>query len=778
MTATAVPVRLAVRTYTDGVAVVMPAYLEQENLAATVTDFLGTLDEAGLPHAVVVVDDGSSDRTGDVLDGLAAAYPDRVVAVHHEVNQGYGAAVRTGIAAALERTDLRWVLLTDSDGQFRGADLVDFLDVRRRERADAVIGYREHRADPWRRRLNARIWTGLCRLVLRVPSRDVDCAFKLIDRRLLDGVRLTGEAAAISPELLAKITVRNVRLVQHPVSHHPRLHGEQTGAKLSVIARSLASLASVYGQLVWASDKQPWVRRLLRPKDPVLALVTVAAILLSVGGYLYFRHQGAVLAYKDANSHLLIARRVLESPTAGAAQLGGVWLPLPHLLALPLVWNDKLYQTGLAGAVVSMVAFVVTVRYLYLLGASLARSRFAGIATALLFAVNANALYLQSTAMTESLLFACIVATIHYLHEWCRFGRYKDLIATSVAILLATLTRYEGWVLCLAALAVVTYTELRRHRSYIRFEASFIFFGFIAFAGIAGWLVWNTAIFHNPLYWKFGEYADSSLWVKQGEAAVGHLGVATRTYWLAAEHNIGLATLVLGGLGVIAYVARNRLRQEAVAVYPLLFFGVFFVYALYAGERPLHVKEVNGELYNVRFGLIMLIPASIFAGYLISLVPSVVERLGRPGLARLAKGAAAAGVLATALAVPGVVTLDEAREFRASQWESANAAASAWLRVHHDGGLTLMMSYENESVTFDSKIPTQRIVYEGSYQMWEPALRDPAAHHIEWIYMRGLPGQEDLVFDRLNGTPQLTRAYDLVYSAGDRMIYHRKEQPR
>ncbi|WP_344222981.1 glycosyltransferase [Paractinoplanes ferrugineus] len=769
----AVPVRLAVRTYTDGVAVVMPAYHEQDNLTATVTDFLRTLEQAGLPHAVVVVDDGSSDRTGAVLDALAAANPGRVVAVHHEVNQGYGAAVRSGIAAALEQTELRWVLLTDSDGQFRSDDLVEFLEVRRRERADAVVGYREQRADPWRRRLNAWIWTWLCRIVLRVPSRDVDCAFKLIDRRLLEGVRLTGEAAAISPELLAKLTAREARLVEHPVRHHPRLHGEQTGAKLSVIARSLASLASIYGQMVWAPDKQSWVRRLLRPKDPLLTLVTVAAVLLSVGGYLYFRHQGVVLAYKDANSHLLIARRVLESPTAGAAQLGGVWLPLPHLLALPLVWSDALYQNGLAGAVVSMIAFVFTVRYLYLLGASLARSRFAGIATAMLFAVNANVLYLQSTAMTESLLFACIVATIYYLHEWCRFGRYKDLIATSLAIFLATLTRYEGWVLCLAALAVVTYTELRRHRSYIRTEASFIFFGFIAFAGIAGWCVWNFVIFRNPLYWKFGEYADSSLWVKSGEKAVGDLGVATRTYWLAAEHNIGLATLVLGALGVVAYVARYRLRSEAVAVYPLLFFGVFFIYALYAGERPLHVKEISGELYNVRFGLIMLLPASIFAGYLIGLVPSVVRR---PELVRAAKGVAAAGVLATALAVPGVVTLDEAVEFRGSQWESANAAASGWLREHHDGGLTLMMSYENESVTFDSKIPTQRIVYEGSYQMWEPALRDPAAHRIEWIYMRGLPGSEDLVFKQLHGTPQLTRSYDLVYSAGDRMIYHRKEQ--
>ncbi|WP_230687080.1 glycosyltransferase [Catellatospora vulcania] len=767
----------ALPAYEDGLVVVMPAYREGENLAATVTDFLQTLESAHVPHAVVVVDDGSPDDTGTVLDELAAAHPGRVLPVRHEQNRGYGAAVRSGIAAALERTRLRHILLTDSDGQFRAADVLDFLEVAQRERADAVIGYRKHRADPWRRRVNAWIWTRLCGVVLRLRSRDVDCAYKLIDRRLLEGVELNGEAAAISPELLAKIRVGGSRVIEHPVSHYPRVHGEQTGANLLVVLRSLLSLAGVYLQLVRESHKQRWLRGLLRPADPALVLVTLAVTALSVGAYLYFLQQDAVLAYKDANSHLLIARRVLESPTAGLAQLGGVWLPLPHLLALPLVWHDGLYESGLAGALISMIAFVVTARYLYRLGTSLADSRFAGVATALLFAVNANALYLQSTAMTESLLFACIAATTYHLHRWCRFGHYRDLVATSAAVLFATVTRYEGWVLCLAALIVVLTTEFRRHRDVIRVEAALIFYGFIAFAGIGGWLLWNTAIFGDPMYWRSGEYADSTLWVKEGEAAVGSLDVSASTYWLAVEHNIGLVSLILGLLGVIAYAVRHRLRAEHVAVYPLLLFGAFFVYALYSGQRPLHVREYGGELYNVRFGLIMLLPAAVFAGYLVSLAPALAERLNRPALARVAKGVVAAGVLSTALAVPGVITLDEARDFRNSAWEAANASASGWLRGNHHGELTLMMSFENESVTFDSRIPTEAIVYEGSYQLWERALADPAASDIEWIYMRALPGQEDQVWRELHGTRQLEQHYALVYEHEHRLIYRRKDKP-
>ena len=179
----------------------MPAYREEANLAGTVKDMLTTLAAAGEPHHVIVVNDGSDDGTAELADRLAARYPGRVQAVHHEVNRGYGAAMRTGIAAALESTDSAWVFLTDSDGQFRAAQIPWFLAVAAQERADAVIGYRPHRADPAMRKVNAWLWTQASRVLLGVNARDVDCAYKLIDRRFLEGLELRGNAALISPEL-------------------------------------------------------------------------------------------------------------------------------------------------------------------------------------------------------------------------------------------------------------------------------------------------------------------------------------------------------------------------------------------------------------------------------------------------------------------------------------------------------------------------------------------------------------------------------------------------
>lgn len=230
----------------DGVTVVMPAYREEANLASTVEDMLATLDSIGERHVVIIVDDGSDDKTGKIADDLAVRYRGRALAIHHAVNRGYGAAVRTGIAAALEQTDSGWIFLTDSDGQFRGAQLPAFLAEARAEGAGAVIGYREHRADPAMRKVNAWLWHLACRILLGVAARDVDCAYKLISRQALDGLALRGDRALISPELLLGMRARNVHVLQRPVAHYRRMHGRPTGANLSVIALSLLGLLGLF----------------------------------------------------------------------------------------------------------------------------------------------------------------------------------------------------------------------------------------------------------------------------------------------------------------------------------------------------------------------------------------------------------------------------------------------------------------------------------------------------------------------------------------------------
>jgi hypothetical protein len=787
----------------DGVAIVMPAYREEENLAATVTDFLRVPESIGVPHIVVVVNDGSPDGTGEVAERLAAEHPGRVLVVHHEVNRGYGAAVSTGIATALERIGHRWLFLTDSDGQFKAAQLPSFLAEAHRERADAVVGYRPRRADPWFRRVNAYLWTAASRLLLRVGIRDVDCSYKLIDRRTLDGVTLKGEAATISPELIAKMRLLDARIIERPVDHFPRQFGEQTGAKLSVIIRSLLGLLAL--SLEIAGQRRPGrvVRGLLRPKDAVLAMTTIAAAAGSVASYLYFLHRHATLAYPDAVSHLLIARRVIGASTPGVAQLGAVWLPLPHLLSLPFIWVNAWYYSGFAGSVISMAAYVLAVRYAYLISAGLTGSRAGGLVAALLFGTNPNVLYLQSTPMTEMLLIACIAATTYYLMRWCQTGRYMHLAATAAAALLATLTRYEGWVLCAVVMTIVGYVAWRRQapaqipgripathggaawrrlrwwRWRLRavwprlhaVEANAIFYGCLGLSGIAGWVLWNTVIFRDPFYFQTGQYAKPSLWVSHSERAIGHLGVSAMTYLYAMADNASFSALFLATAGFGYYLFRTRLRAESVAPLALTAFVPFFVYALYSGQRPLHVAQITGDLYNIRFGLLMVLPTAIFTGFLVTVIPGDARAWERRATsAALLLAAIGCSVLVLA---SGIDTLAEPLAFRASAGEHANAVAAQWLRAHYDGGKVLMESFGNETVTFSSRVPVGQVIYEGSYRQWQPDLADPAGHGIRWIYMRRTPGSQDDVYRRLHASPRLS-GYRVVYRDPDRLIYIRR----
>ena len=775
----------------DGVTIVMPAYCEQDNLATTVADFLNVPATMGVPHCVVVVNDGSKDWTGEVADDLAAYNPGRVIAVHHWKNRGYGAAVSTGIATALKQTGHRWLFLTDSDGQFRAAQLPSFLDAARTERADVVVGYRIRRADPLYRRINAYLWTAASRLLLPIGIRDVDCSYKLIDRRTLHGVELKGAAATVSPELIATLRVRDARIIERPVDHFPREFGEQTGAKPSVIIRSLIGL--IWLSLKIAAQRSPGraLRRLLHPQDAALAITTVAAVAASIASYTYFVRRHVTLAYPDAISHLLIARRVVDSPTPGVAQLGAVWLPLPHLLASPLIWVNPWYYSGFAGSVISMASYVLTVRYAYLITKGITGRRAGGLTAAAAFGANPNILYLQSTPMTEMLLIACIAASVYYLLRWCQTGRYIHLAATGTAALLASLTRYEGWVLCITVALVVGYAAWRlpshdpgdparppssrrglaRWRWWSRLqsaEANVIFYATVGMSGIVGWVLWNAVIFHDPLYFQTGPFAKPSLWVSHSDKAIGHLGIAALTYLYAMADNAGAVALAFGAAGLVWYLARTRLRPETIAPFCLLSFIPFYVYALYSGQRPLHVTQLNGSLYNVRFGLLMVLPTAIFIGYLVTLIPARA-----PAWARV-PGYTAALVIALACAAlvlhGGIATLTEAIVFRATSAERANAVTANWFRTHYTGGKVLMESFGNETVTFGSHVPLGVVVYEGSFRQWAPDLADPAAHGIRWIYMRRTPGSTDEVFQRLYGSVQLGR-YRLVYSDPDCHIY-------
>jgi glycosyltransferase involved in cell wall biosynthesis len=249
---------------TRSVSVVFPAFNEENNLAPVILAAQSFLNQAGLNYCLIIVNDGSLDRTGEIAAQLAQQDPARLVIVTHEVNRGYGAAVRSGFATAYQ-TGCDWVVLLDADGQFDIRELALLLDIAGDRGIDLVAGNRVKRADSSIRRLNAWLWSSTSRLLLGIQVHDVDCAFKLINRRVLGTISLRGEAAVISPEILAKTARAGFTITEVPVSHYPRHAGEQSGANLKVIARSLLGLVRLRLELSRERRGEHKTRRALTP---------------------------------------------------------------------------------------------------------------------------------------------------------------------------------------------------------------------------------------------------------------------------------------------------------------------------------------------------------------------------------------------------------------------------------------------------------------------------------------------------------------------------------
>jgi glycosyltransferase involved in cell wall biosynthesis len=237
-----------------------PAHNEEANLRGLVAEALATLPDLAERFEIVIVDDGSRDTTPAIADELAAAHPE-VRAVHHPVNLGYGAALRSGFAAARHE----FIAFTDGDRQFHVAD-IGLLAARLAapDHPDAVVGYRIHRADPLVRTVYASLYRLANRIFFGLSVRDVDCACKLFRREALDGISVESGGAFFSAELLIKLRARRRRIAEVGVPHYPRTAGSPTGAKPQVVFRAARDFWTLRVRL-WAAPT-----RALRRGSPIL----------------------------------------------------------------------------------------------------------------------------------------------------------------------------------------------------------------------------------------------------------------------------------------------------------------------------------------------------------------------------------------------------------------------------------------------------------------------------------------------------------------------------
>ena len=508
----------------------------------------------------------------------------------------------------------------------------------------------------------------------------------------------------------------------------------------------------------------------VRPDRAPLAVGLVATVLSVASTWYYFRHQ-LVLGYHDSFSHLEISRRVVAGLSPGIAQLGGVWLPVPQLLEDLFSWNYTLYRTGLAGSAVSMASFVAATVLLYrLIRLFTGDLRWPAIAGALVFAVNVNMLYQQSTSMDELPFYAFTIAAVYYLVRWAELRKATDLLAAGVSSMLAMLCRYEGWFLAGVFLICVIVMGRRLGYSWRDIRGLALItatFGLLASA--AGWALYNYLIFGNALNFENGPDSSAAQMAQRHTSIIdGSWLLALKGYGYAIASDLGLVMVALAVAGLIVFLACERFSARSLPVLGLLTIVPFYVYSLKAGAEPISVPQPYGFLLNYRFGLIAALPAAILIGYL-------VGRLPRRGLipAALAVTLGLAALSGLSLARHQVVLATEAAQDLSSQQPQVQAGA---FLVQHTSGLILLDIVQNERVAF---AVVDRTVYDGTkesgHNQWTAVLQNPGAFGIQVIVMR-LPSSNeplDVVYGALHDSP-LLRPYRLVYRSPSYLIYSRQ----
>ncbi len=226
-----------------------PCYNEEANVEKTTEAALKTCQRLGGDFEIIIVNDGSKDRTGEIADELAAKHP-QVRAVHNNPNLGYGGALQRGYREATKD----WVFYTDGDGQFDFEEIDKLLPLL--EKYDAVSAYRLDRKDPLIRKINAFCWTLLVNAVFGMQIRDIDCAFKIFPRKLFSEIEMKSMGALIDTEILARATKLGYRIGQIGVHHYPRIEGEQTGANFRVILRAFKELFALRKEIRRSGDKR------------------------------------------------------------------------------------------------------------------------------------------------------------------------------------------------------------------------------------------------------------------------------------------------------------------------------------------------------------------------------------------------------------------------------------------------------------------------------------------------------------------------------------------
>ena len=521
-----------------------------------------------------------------------------------------------------------------------------------------------------------------------------------------------------------------------------------------------------------------------QPAPPKLAQIEMVrlvwlAIFVSVFSFLFYNRSGDILLYGDAVAHINIARRVFDSKTPGLLQLGTVWLPLPHLLILPFIVSTKMWQSGSGGSIPSMAAFVLGVLGIFRLVRSTLRhdGETAGTApvgawaAAILYCANPNLIYMQATAMGESLYLALFIWAVVYFAEFTHglAEPSRSLTKCGLCLAAACFTRYDGWFLAALMVVVVMLINSRvltpkDDGARLPVQPSRVALAkFVLLAAIAPaiWLAYNAAVYRNPLEFANGPYSARAIEQKTATVnpAKGSV-VAAGSYFLkVAELNVsdanwlGRLWIILAVSGSFAAAFTGRGRTALWLWVPLPFYALSVAY----GSVPIFLPVWwPFSYYNVRYGLQLLPAFAVFVPLGISFIAQSmgkIPQLNTP-ITRWASVAVPLSVLVLAAASYAGIWRADPICYREAAINSRGRVAldgqvAGWLKSLPTNSTLLMYLGEHVGVLEQGAIPLRRVINEGNHRvwkqpidpegLWERALADPAQYADYVIGFEGDP---------------------------------------
>lgn len=520
-----------------------------------------------------------------------------------------------------------------------------------------------------------------------------------------------------------------------------------------------------------------------KPKHDLKFNVRIVAFISLLAGiaitYWSYRH-GAILAYGDAEAHLNISKRVVNGLTPGFAQLGSVWLPLPHLLMAPFSIINSLWYTGLAGSIVSVLAFVWLNVMLYKLAYEITGNLQASYLAPLVAIVNPNSLYLASTPMTETLLLSMFASSVYYFVRWLRSDKLLDIIIASFFTAGATLSRYDGWALVCIETVLLAMYAFKKYRSYKTTEGIVGLYSFVAFFGIVLWFLWNKLIFNSFTYFSasvYGSKEQQQFFLKSGYLPTYHnLGKSIIYFLEDIRLVIGLPVVLLSLAGMIFFTYKmiklHQARYLALVILSLTPI-YFYVLSLYLGQASLILPTFAhaGDKYtvsNVRYGYQILLAVAVFLAYLGARSKKLLYAL-------------AVIVLLQSfyfLKTNTVITYIDGTKGLSSQKISKGPDAPSveqYLKTHYDGGLIFMDDYRRPISPVSTRIPVGKFIGVGNKPYWKESMDDPGKY-ATWVVLQ--KADTDAIWQNLHRKDLLSEEFVTVYNKGNLYVYKKRAQTK